>query len=280
MPSAAQIDAFRRDGFVVVPDLLSAEEIERYGAAVDEAVASRKSWDGRALAEKSRYEQSFDQCINLWEDFPAVRGLTFHARILACASALLGVERLRLWHDQALYKEAGGRETDAHQDQPYWPMLETDAITAWIPFDGSTVDGGAMAYIPGSHHFGVRKFVNIFFDEKPYDIVNGPEGRGVAPQWVEVPRGAVAFHHSLTIHLASANRTARTRRVHTMILFRDGSTRSTQLPHPSVERAQIAVGAPIDSVFTPLVWPRHGDEFPPLPPRPQEVLWGWPPPLT
>lgn len=279
MPTGEQIEAFRRDGFVVIPDLLSPEELERFGAAVDEAVASRKSWDRRALAEKTRYEQSFDQCINLWEDFPGVRPLTFHARILACAADLLGVERLRLWHDQALYKDAGGRETDAHQDQPYWPMLETDAITAWIPFDGSRRDAGAMAYVPGSHRFGVRKFVNIFFDDKPYDIVSGPESRGVEPQWVEVPRGAVAFHHSLTIHLAAANRTARPRRVHTMILFRDGATRSTELPHPSVERAHIPVGAPIDSVFTPLVWPRQGDELPPLPPRPSEVMWGWPPPL-
>jgi len=230
MPTATQIEAFRRDGFVVIPDLLSEEETMRFGAAVDEAVASRKSWDRRALEEKSRYEQQFDQCINLWEDFPGVRALTFHPRILGAAAALLGVERLRLWHDQALYKEAGGRATDAHQDQPYWPMKETDNITAWIPFDGSQREAGAMAYVPGSHKFGVRKFVNIFFDDNPYDIAHGPEARGVEPRWVEVPRGGVAFHHALTFHLASANQTDRTRRVHTMILFRDGSvlTNSTR----------------------------------------------------
>ena len=50
-------------------------------------------------------------------------------------------------HDQALYKEAGGRETDPHQDHPYWPIVETDTITAWIPFDGSTLANGAMGYL-------------------------------------------------------------------------------------------------------------------------------------
>ncbi len=65
--------AFRRDGFVMVPDLLKADELERYGAAVDEAVARRKRFDNRKLGEKTPYEQSFIQCINLWEDTPAVR---------------------------------------------------------------------------------------------------------------------------------------------------------------------------------------------------------------
>jgi ectoine hydroxylase-related dioxygenase (phytanoyl-CoA dioxygenase family) len=277
--TADHVEAFQRDGFVVVPDLLTPQEVSHFGKCVDAAVAARQ--EGRPpLAERTRYEQSFLQSINLWEDHPDVRPLTFHPVVCAAAARLLGVERLRLWHDQALYKEAGGRETDAHQDQAYWPMRETDTITAWVPFDGSTIEAGAMAYVPGSHRFGVRKFVNIFFDEKPYDIARGPEARGVEPRFVEVPRGGVAFHHGLTFHLAAANRTPRTRRVHTMIFFRDGSTRSSPMPHPSVERAGLAVGARIDSVFTPLVWPRSAGEVPPVPPRPREVLWGWPPPLS
>lgn len=279
MPTPQQIEDFQRDGFVVIPDLLTVEETERFGAAVDRAVASRKSWDQRALSEKSRYEQQFDQCINLWEDFDDVRPLTFHPRILGAAAALLGVERLRLWHDQALYKDAGGRPTDAHQDQPYWPMKETDTITAWVPFDGSKREAGAMAYIPGSHRFGVRKFVNIFFNDEPYDLARGPEARGVEPRWVEVPRGGVAFHHGLTFHLASGNQTDRTRRVHTMILFRDGSTRTASHAHPSVDREEIAIGAPIDGAVTPLCWPA-GAELPQVPPRPSQMLWGWPPPLA
>jgi ectoine hydroxylase-related dioxygenase (phytanoyl-CoA dioxygenase family) len=278
MPSQEQVDAFRRDGFVVVPDLLSPHEVQRFGVAVDAAVAARMAWDSRQLTEKSRYEQSFQQCLNLWEDNADVRPLTFHPRIAAAAAHLLGVSAIRLWHDQALYKEAGGRSTDAHQDQPYWPIRETDTITAWIPFDGSQLDAGAMGYVPGSHRFGVRKFVNIFFDEQPYDIVNGPEARGVAPVFVEVQRGSVAFHHGLTFHVAQPNRSKRTRRVHTMIFFRDGSTRGSERPHPSVDRGAIAKGDVIASVVTPIAWPRAAGDLPPPPPPPREFMWGWPPP--
>jgi ectoine hydroxylase-related dioxygenase (phytanoyl-CoA dioxygenase family) len=261
-----RIDAFRRDGFVRVPGLLDAAEVERFRAAVDRAVAARTAHDRRTLAEKSRYEQSFQQCINLWEDHAEVRALSFHPRVCETAATLLGVARLRLWHDQALYKEAGGRETDAHQDQPYWPIAETDTITAWVPLVDVDASLGCMGYVPGSHAVGLRRFVNIFAGE-PENVLDRPELAGAAPVFVPARRGDVLFHHGLTVHLAHPNRSSVVRRVHTMIFFRDGSTRAaTAIGHPSVDRNAIAAGAPIDGDATPVAWPRREDE-PPAPPR-------------
>jgi ectoine hydroxylase-related dioxygenase (phytanoyl-CoA dioxygenase family) len=271
------VDDFRRDGFVVVPGLLSADERRRYGSAVDEAVDRRSRDDTRTLAEKSRYEQSFIQCQNLWEDSEGVRPLTFHPLLAETAARLLGVGAVRLWHDQALYKEAGGRETDPHQDQPYWPIVETDTITAWIPFEGSTLETGAMGYLPGSHRLGLREFVDIFTGEGDRGdggadaVLAREELAGIEPVFVEVPPGAVAYHHGLTFHLAGANRTGTVRRVHTVIYFADGSTRGRgRFPHPSVERAGIGMGEVIASDVTPLAWPRPDGE--PLPPAPAEPL--------
>ena len=45
------IATFERDGFVVVEDALDAAELERFGAAVDAAVAARSEGDERAVAE-------------------------------------------------------------------------------------------------------------------------------------------------------------------------------------------------------------------------------------
>ncbi|TML38170.1 MAG: phytanoyl-CoA dioxygenase family protein [Actinobacteria bacterium] len=267
------VEAFGRDGFVVVPGLLSGDDLDRLGAAVDGGVARRKGHDNRGLADKSRYEQSFIQCQNLWEDCPAVRPLTFHPRVTETAARLLGAERIRLWHDQALYKEPGGRLTDPHQDHPYWPIAETDAITAWIPLQGSTLAGGAMGYLPGSHRLGFHKFVNIFLGE-PDDVLAREELAGIDPVFVEVPRGGVAYHHALTFHLARPNTTDGVRRVHTAIYFRDGCTRRSPRPHPSVDRAGIEVGQPIISDVTPVAWPRPGGDLPDPPAPPEDSMGG------
>ena len=258
------VEAFQRDGFVVVPDLLTPEEIARYDELVTAAVRDRTR-DDVPLEQKSRYQQSFIQCMNLWEDHEEIRSLTFHPKIAQAAAELLQVDAIRVWHDQALYKQAGGRPTDAHQDHPYWPIEETASVTAWIPFQGSTLANGALGYLPGTHAIGLRRFVNIFFGE-PRDLLSDPEVAGIEPVFVEVPAGSVAYHHGLTVHLAKPNTTDRDRAVHTVIYFPDGATRGYPHPHFAVDRGGIEVGQPIDSDVTPIAWPRPDGSLPEPPP--------------
>jgi ectoine hydroxylase-related dioxygenase (phytanoyl-CoA dioxygenase family) len=130
-----------------------------------------------------------------------------------------------------------------------------------------------MAYLPGSHAVGLRKFVNIFFGE-PHDILEDPEVADIEPVFVEVPKGSVAFHHGLTVHLARPNETAADRQVHTIIYFPDGSTRGYPHPHFSVDRAGIEVGNRIDGDVTPIVWPRPDGDLPERPTIPFTVPAG------
>jgi hypothetical protein len=268
----AQIDAFRRDGFVVVGGLLTDEELDHFRPIVTAAVAARSGADLRPLETRMPYEQSFQQCQNLWEDYPAIRLLTFHPRVGEAAATLLDVPAVRLWHDQALYKRAGGRATDPHQDQPYWPIAQTSTITAWIPLDGSTLESGAMGYLPGSHRVGLDKFQNIFGGEDPDALLSRAEVAGIEPVFVEVPRGGVAFHAGLTVHLAKPNTSATDRAVHTVIMFADGCTRGSERWHPSVDRDGIAVGDVIAGPCTPIVWPRPSGDLPAPPPPISDAL--------
>jgi hypothetical protein len=246
-------ERFRRDGFLHVPGVLTRDEIERYGAAVDEAVAVRKRGDTRLFDEKSPYEQSFLQCQYVWEDFPGLRPLTFHPKIGEIAAALTGADRIRLWHDQALYKEAGGRETEAHTDQPYWPIAESDTATVWIPLVEVDEMSGCMGYVPGSHRDGAE-FIDIFKTPGAGKALEAKYAQ-TPPVFVPCALGDVIFHHGATVHMAKANRSQETRRVYTAIYFRDGCTRSGDRPHPSVDRDAIADGAVIDGGATPIVWP-------------------------
>ena len=91
------VQQFRRDGFVVVDGLITDAELDDYETLVTEAVARRKR-DAPPLAERGAYAQSFHQCINLWEDFPAGRPLTFpRTRVTGGASAVvLAAQRRRI----------------------------------------------------------------------------------------------------------------------------------------------------------------------------------------
>ena len=258
---------FAADGFVHIPAVLNAAEVATYRAAVDEAVAARKVNDHRALAEKTPYEQSFIQCQYLWEDFPAVRAFTFDPKVAGLAAAMLGAAGVRLWHDQALYKEPGGRETEAHQDHAYWPINELDAITAWVPLVDVDENLGCMGYVPGTQH-GDCEFIDIFRTPGAGKALEQRHA-GTPAVWAPARAGDVLLHHARTVHMAKPNTSERMRRVYTAIYFRDGCTRSAAGAHPSLDRDGVEPGATIAGAATPIAWPLVGGALPRPAPWPE-----------
>ena len=247
---------FNEEGFVVVKDVFKAPEIEFYRQVVKEAIKERKQLDLRTLEDKSEYEQSFTQCQNLWEDYPEIRKLTFDQRVCQIAAELLNVSALRIWHDQALVKEAGGRETDPHHDQPYWPIKESNTITAWIPLCKIDKTNGQLGFYPGSHLNREKQFINIFsgkVDEREFLNESNLTSSRVSYQDLDI--GDVSFHHGLTFHRAKPNSSLSERIVHTAIYFEDGSTRGDDQFHFSVNRPNIKVGDKIESDVTPIAYP-------------------------
>ena len=247
---------FNEEGFVVVRDLFEPSEIEFYREVVKEAIKERKQLDERNLEDKSEYEKSFVQCQNLWEDNLEIRKLTFDQRICKMASELIGTDSIRLWHDQALLKESGGRETDPHHDQPYWPIKETNTVTAWIPLCDIDASNGQLGFYPGSHKLKDQKFINIFsgkVDDKDFQETTSLDSKEIRYQTLKA--GDVSFHHGLTFHRAKANVSNKDRVVHTAIFFADGSTRGDDKFHFSVDRPDIKVGEKIASDVTPIAYP-------------------------
>ena len=249
------IDAFRAQGFVVTPDVLTSAEVARYGEAVDRAVAARTASDLRALEDKTRYEQSFVQCMRLWETDPGVVGLSFHKALAGIAAQLLGVPSVNLWQDQALYKEPGGLETTAHQDQPFWPIGEAPLISAWVPLNAVGLANGAMGYVPGSHLAGPLKVVDITHASEPYDVLKDPRLNGEVLKMVPVNPGSVIWHHGFTVHAAAANTSDSVRRAFTVVYLSAGATRTKAWPTFPLDRAAVGVGDLIEGAGMPRLWP-------------------------
>jgi ectoine hydroxylase-related dioxygenase (phytanoyl-CoA dioxygenase family) len=268
--SEEQVERFQTDGFLIVEDFFDHDELDRFGKLVDSAVAYRTADDQRNLTEKNLYEQTFVQCMRLWEDRPEVGPFTFHPKLCAAAAALLRADCVRLWHDQALYKEAGGRATDAHLDYPFWPVDKPDLVSVWIPFQDVGSGGGMMSYVQGSHSMGITQFVDIgqLRGGEAFDLLQTPEvaSRPLVP--VKAPKGSAIFHHACTIHAADANETGATRRVFTMVYMADGCRRSRDDAYFALDRDEIKTGELIVGQGHPVAWPRDDGDLPP----PPEVL--------
>ena len=122
------VSAYRANGHVVVRNLATAEEVAAFRPALLEA-ADAARMDRRPLAERDTYGQAFLQMFNLWRHNTSAKAFVFARRFARVAAELMGVRAVRLYHDQALFKEPGGGFTPWHQDQFYWPLDTPHTIT-------------------------------------------------------------------------------------------------------------------------------------------------------
>jgi len=220
--SSEQIERFRADGFAVLPAVASSEEIAAWRTAIL-AARNRHGQEQTPLKERDTYGKAFLKGINLWAYDEQVRRFVTSPRFARIAADLLGVDGVRIYHDQALLKEPGGGITPWHQDQHYWPLDTDKTVTMWMPLIDVTSEMGTMRFACGSHCGNYLGDAPIG-DASEARFENYIRERGFRVKQAQMLcAGDASFHYGWTLHGASANTTDRVREVMTVIWYADGA---------------------------------------------------------
>lgn len=224
--SSDQIDAYQHDGHVLLRGVASPSEVAAYRSAILDYVR-RHTEQVRPLSERDTYGKAFLQVTNLWTEDATVRRFVLARRFGKIAADLMGVDGVRIYHDQALFKEAGGGLTPWHQDQQYWPLDGVKTVTLWMPLVGADEAMGTLRFASSSQQLGYLGAIPIS------DASEDEFTRFVAERGFPVVRsGAMAagdatFHSGWTLHGAPGNSSETMREVMTIIYFEDGARIST-----------------------------------------------------
>lgn len=255
----AVITAFRRDGFVHLRDVLPADVLDHYGRAITRLTIARNT-QSLPLAERTTYDRAFLQVMNLWQHSAMVREFVFGQTLARIAADLLEFDRVRLYHDQSLYKEPGGGITPAHADQYYWPLASDRTVTAWIPLQPVPREMGPLAFYAGSHRSALGRDLPIS-DESEAAITAAMEAQQFPIVDQPFALGDVSFHSGWLFHKAGANVSQTPRSVMT-IIYMDAAMRLSE-PVNGPQRADrahwcqgVEVGAIIDGPGNPLLFDR------------------------
>ena len=137
-----------------------------------------------------------------------LRKLPYRKTALAVARQLLGPEAA-FAGDHTIFKPVQkGGPTPWHQDEAFRePCFEYDEISIWIALTESTIENGAMQYIPRSHLLGVLPH-RLNGDAKEANTIEcyagfDPKSAAIRP----IPAGAMIIHHGRTVHGAAGNKT-------------------------------------------------------------------------
>ncbi len=231
--TAARRDAFRRDGWVHLPGVVTEEELCGLEREFERFLAREIEVPGKDFCDMAG---TYDRPIEEWavvnvmlpgRYHPPWRANVFERRVASIAAQLHG-DDMRLDYDQLLAKPPG-REDGVfhwHQDQAYWPRTaDPRTATAWLAVDPSTRENGCMRFVSGSHReASLRPHRPLHGDRETSHtlVADVDESRDVVT-YAELARGDATVHDERVLHGSGPNRSSGWRRA-CVVAFRSAAT--------------------------------------------------------
>jgi ectoine hydroxylase-related dioxygenase (phytanoyl-CoA dioxygenase family) len=257
------VEAFQRDGVVILRQVLGPQAIERLAAGVERNLRELSPLGMNAT--QPGQPGAFVEDFRNWQRIPEYAEAIALSPLPAVAGALLRSREVRLFHDHLLVKEAGTRDRSPwHQDQPYYSIDGRQTVSFWIPLDPVSRPS-TLEFVAGSHAEGKwympRSFVKgtaMVFDEGALEEVPDVDAdRAAWPivGWAMQPGDAVAFN-MLTLHAAAGSPTRR--RAFSLRLVGDDvrwapRPHRTSPPFPELEGV-LGAGDQLDHGLFPVLW--------------------------
>jgi ectoine hydroxylase-related dioxygenase (phytanoyl-CoA dioxygenase family) len=210
-----QIDFYDKNRFIKLKEVFDADTIQYFNSVITEKVNEMNKTTTK-VDERDTYGKAFLQLFNLWREDERIKEFIFSKRLAKIAADLMQVEGVRLYHDQALYKEGGGGITPWHADQYYWPLQTDKTVTAWIPLQETPLEMGPLEFSAASHHIVEGRELEIG-DESEKQIQQRLRVTDFKHVIEAFDLGEVSFHSGWVFHRAGANTTNHTRKVMTVI---------------------------------------------------------------
>lgn len=213
MISAADVQFYHENGYLLVKSVLGANDVEELRTAV-EGVLERAvktnfynqdiPWQGDIPAEELK-KLVLKGFHDLQYQDAAFSKAIFHPEMVDVLEKIIG-PNIQLHHMKMLVKPPeNGAAFPMHQDFPYFPHEKHTMLAASIHLDDTDLENGCLHIIPESHKSGeLKHFGRHYLDQKEY-----PLSMGVA---CPAQAGDVLFFNYLTIHGSGINRSNRTRR--------------------------------------------------------------------
>jgi ectoine hydroxylase-related dioxygenase (phytanoyl-CoA dioxygenase family) len=211
----AQVKYFSENGFIKIKNIFEPAVIDYMNIVISKEV-DRLNNQQIPLEERDTYGKAFLQIMNLWTHTSAVKDIVFSKKIAQIATGLMQTAGVRLYHDQALFKEPKGGHTPWHADQYYWPLDTENTVTAWIPLQATPLNYGPLEFSAGSNKLTAGRDKQISDESQAFleaELKDQKFEHVIEPFDV----GEISFHRGWLYHRAGPNVSGNMRKVMTMI---------------------------------------------------------------
>ena len=140
------------------------------------------------------------------DDCKWVKIFSKNNEILNVATTLLKTKLVKLRQAEYFAKPLKkGLAAPNHQDNFFWNLNDSNAITVWIALSNSDKKNGGIYYYNGSHKYGILKHKKSFMKGTSQTIKDKNFIKNFSVSFPILKKGDALIHHSLIIHGSKKN---------------------------------------------------------------------------
>ena len=249
-----QVDAFWRDGYLVVPDAVTPAQLAALRAEIAGWVEASRAHsapfgpptvDGRPRfdmgAEHSAERPALRRINNPSDISDAYREVMLDSRTVDMVADLVGPD-VKFHHCKINLKLPGARtEVAYHQDFAYTPHTNDDIVTALLFLDDIDAENGCLTVVPGSHK---GPMLSLFDGERFTGAVSADEEKAALARSVACTgkAGSVCLMHTKLLHGSAANASAVSRGLYICVYTAADAVPIARNPMPSLNEGRIVRG--------------------------------------
>ena len=201
------IEQFHSEGFVVVPSLFSAEEVDFIRAhfmALNDAAGHGQSLDNPHLLPDDDPLKAYPRIIHSHRFDQHSHDWLLDDRMRHWTTALLGTEPYAA-QTMFYFKPPGARGQALHQDQKPLRVHPGTCLAAWMAVDDCDEENGCLQIVPRTHDLPMLCPIEADMSQS-FSGATVPIPPGSQPEPVIMKAGDVVFFNGYVIHGSFPNR--------------------------------------------------------------------------
>ncbi|MBW7453555.1 phytanoyl-CoA dioxygenase family protein [Paenibacillus sepulcri] len=221
-----QVDFYDTEGYLVIPELLNAEDMAAPKQAMETKVSqiADELFDAGLISDKLVHlpfpnrlaelfkgltDEHFNKHGRSWRDrIPGYFTLMSNPKILDAVESLIGGELFSnpVYNVRPKVPLVASGAVPWHQDKSYWPDANANpVITVWIPLVDATLENGCLHIKPRTHKKRVLKWHQESYTGTGYTALKENQLGKTETVVLPVKAGSAILFNDRCLHMSTPN---------------------------------------------------------------------------
>ena len=209
------IDTYQKNGWIKIRSFIKPYEIKEIRNKIDNFLKKKyDKYDARFInfVNNEKKPENINSFHKL-DDCKWIRDFSQKKKLKTIVKKLLKTNFFKLRQAEYFAKpKKKGLSAPDHQDNFFWNLNDSNAITFWIALTDSNKKNGGIYYFNSSHNYGVLNHKKSYMKGTSQTVKDKKFLKKFSISCPSLKKGDALIHHSLIVHGSKKNKSNHSRK--------------------------------------------------------------------